>query len=834
MRAFDLKDAVACDAAVIAGDGPVCITTGSEQWSYAAIFPLRDDPENPLYSALEMVVRIQASVEAGRIGIAVARPDLREFISAERQKEAAPRQVTFELIVKAPFAGSWLVVRNTAPSGISSRVQLHEITTYVGGSATQDQDSPAANDTPANGFYGDSPSDVADWCFEVFDTPEAHAINRARMEHLASLELPLEGKTVLDVGCGVGHLSSFFVERGCQVTCVDARPENLAHLRSLYPGRRTHFADVEEGSFAELGQYDVVFCYGLIYHTENPIAAFRNMSLCCRDLLLLETVIADQPEAVVQFVDEPVATKNQAIRTFGCRPTSAFVATVLNRLGFFVYTTNAEPDFPDFHFERKADSAWQRNGHLLRRIFVASRTPIHNRHLALWQDASKIEESVPGLHILKQFQPWAGLVPAGFHASFLGGITRAMYWDFPEEIRRIYDRERYEVLALPEADDNICDWVGLLDAVWEAESTFVMAALGAGWGRWLVSAALACKPRDLPFKLIGVEAEPTHFQWMTEHFRDNHLDPEEHELIEAAAAGKSGQAWFHRGKSGSWYGQSVIRDPELVTEPREKEMTYKGEHAELVRTVDLAEIIQQHDYIDYLHMDIQGAELEVLAAHPQVLQQKVKRVLVGTHSTEIEYGLRILFSELGWRCQNDIPLNSTVHAGNKPFTVGDGVQVWINPELGDESLMNQSVQGTTVKKVEGVFDLNSAVVHDGAKLSVVVETDLSQWSYAARFQFRSDALAQHTGRDTWGIRIDASITKGCVGALFVADDLVTALSNSAERGIEDPRGPMILVLDRKPDCGWLILRNNAAGLNRSECLVNSVEIFRFQGVPKPN
>ena len=27
-------------------------------------------------------------------------------------------------------------------------------------------------------------------------------------------------------------------------------------------------------------------------------------------------------------------------------------------------------------------------------------------------------------------------------------------------------------------------------------------------------------------RLIGVEAEPTHFQWMLEHFRDNHLVPE--------------------------------------------------------------------------------------------------------------------------------------------------------------------------------------------------------------------------------------------------------------------------------------------------------------------
>ena len=49
---------------------------------------------------------------------------------------------------------------------------------------------------------------------ETFDSPAARSLNRARMEHLDSLGLPLSGKSVLDVGCGVGHLAQYFVERG--------------------------------------------------------------------------------------------------------------------------------------------------------------------------------------------------------------------------------------------------------------------------------------------------------------------------------------------------------------------------------------------------------------------------------------------------------------------------------------------------------------------------------------------------------------------------------------------------------------------------------------------
>ena len=67
-----------------------------------------------------------------------------------------------------------------------------------------------------------------------------------------------------------------------------------------------------------------------------------------------------------------------------------------------------------------------------------------------------------------------------------------------------------------------------------------MVYLGAGYGRWLVKGAAAVRQchGDLPIKLIGVEAEPTHFEWLKQHFNDNGLDPAQHELIEAAVDGQ--------------------------------------------------------------------------------------------------------------------------------------------------------------------------------------------------------------------------------------------------------------------------------------------------------
>jgi FkbM family methyltransferase len=284
--------------------------------------------------------------------------------------------------------------------------------------------------------------------------------------------------------------------------------------------------------------------------------------------------------------------------------------------------------------------------------------------------------------VLSRFQPWSGIVPSGYFAYFLGNITRADYWAFSPEIRAIYDRERFESFTAPSMDDNIFDWLVLLEAVVDAHDSFTMVALGAGWGRWLVAAAFAVKQHSgLPFHLIGVEAEPTHFAWMHEHFVDNGLDPADHELIEAAAAGQCGHAWFYFGKPDSWYGQSLIRDDALNARETSGETVYNGEKARLVRTIDLANLISQRPRIDYLHMDIQGAELEFLSSAPALLNQKVKRVLVGTHSSDIERGLRRLFSGMGWRTQYDFTLNTQLRVDQADVTLGDGVQVWINPAL---------------------------------------------------------------------------------------------------------------------------------------------------------
>jgi SAM-dependent methyltransferase len=215
---------------------------------------------------------------------------------------------------------------------------------------------------------------------ESFDTDAALELNEARLTHLASLDLPIDGRRILEVGAGVGRLTGFFLERGCSVVVTEARSENVAELRRRLPTVDAREADVEE-SLDYLGSFDVVFCYGLLYHLESPLRALRNMAAVCSDLLLIETMVCDARAPVLRLEDETTSV-NQALRGVAHRPSPSYLALALNRIGFdHVYAATDPPDHPDYRFSWLDNMDTARDDALLRGVFIASRTPLQQRGL---------------------------------------------------------------------------------------------------------------------------------------------------------------------------------------------------------------------------------------------------------------------------------------------------------------------------------------------------------------------------------------------------------------------------------------------------------------------
>lgn len=226
-------------------------------------------------------------------------------------------------------------------------------------------------------------------------------------------------------------------------------------------------------------------------------------------------------------------------------------------------------------------------------------------------------------------------------------------------------------------NEEMFEWVTIVETICGAADRYVIADLGAGYGRWIVNAALLARRFGrIPF-VIGVEAEDTHFRWMKEHLADNEISLSEQRLFHAPITGKREDVPFTVGHAQDWYGQAVLPSSD----------TGFGEwpHAqvEMRRSIILQDIIADALTIDLLYLDIQGMEVEVVKSARDLLAENVKRLHVGTHSRQLEDTLRGVMNEAGWRSRFDYPCatpNYPTLAG--PVDFGDGVQDWINPRFG--------------------------------------------------------------------------------------------------------------------------------------------------------
>ena len=203
--------------------------------------------------------------------------------------------------------------------------------------------------------------------------------NQRRLEHLASLNLPINGKSVLELGAGIGDHTSFFLDRGCTVTAVEARPRNVSLMRKRFGDRiKVITADVMELDRYQIPPAQIIHCYGLLYHLSRPLDALRWMADHCLELCLLETCVSFGDEQAVNLVSEIKASPTQAADGTGCRPTRSWVVGSLKRFFPHVYVTTTQP----WHEQFPTDWSSAPPQGLSRAVFVASRAALDSNLLS--------------------------------------------------------------------------------------------------------------------------------------------------------------------------------------------------------------------------------------------------------------------------------------------------------------------------------------------------------------------------------------------------------------------------------------------------------------------
>lgn len=163
---------------------------------------------------------------------------------------------------------------------------------------------------------------LRDWnAYFVFMAQPYQKHTVARLEHLDSLDLDIRGRRVLEVGAGIGEHTLFYLHRACQVTSTDGRSELVRFIRNRL-GIPAHVLDVETdiGKLTRLGKFDILHCYGLLYHISNAAEFIAHASLAA-DRMFLETCVTFGHEnALHTFAEDPKKIWEATSGRGSCRP----------------------------------------------------------------------------------------------------------------------------------------------------------------------------------------------------------------------------------------------------------------------------------------------------------------------------------------------------------------------------------------------------------------------------------------------------------------------------------------------------------------------------------
>lgn len=219
---------------------------------------------------------------------------------------------------------------------------------------------------------------------DVFHSDHYLRHTARRLEHLASLRLDVIGKRVFEPGAGIGDHTRFYLDRGCSVHVSEPREENLRVIRERFasePRVTNEAIDLENPPADSPSGYDIVHCYGVLYHLSDPSEAIRYLAGAASEMMLVELCVSFGEDEALNTVKESQGHASQAVSGYGSRPTRPWVEAQLRKHFPHVYYPLTQPAHPEFPLDWDAappSASDQNKMGLSRAVFIASRKPIDN------------------------------------------------------------------------------------------------------------------------------------------------------------------------------------------------------------------------------------------------------------------------------------------------------------------------------------------------------------------------------------------------------------------------------------------------------------------------
>jgi tRNA (mo5U34)-methyltransferase len=128
--------------------------------------------------------------------------------------------------------------------------------------------------------------------------PGVHSVEELR-ERIARYPIPLDlrGKRVLDIGAWDGWFSFEMERRGATVVAVDsARQETFFEAKRLLNSKVEYIVeDVCYLSPRDIGYFDIVLFFGVLYHLKHPLLALERVCALTTEMACVESWVTDDP-----------------------------------------------------------------------------------------------------------------------------------------------------------------------------------------------------------------------------------------------------------------------------------------------------------------------------------------------------------------------------------------------------------------------------------------------------------------------------------------------------------------------------------------------------------
>ncbi len=111
----------------------------------------------------------------------------------------------------------------------------------------------------------------------------------------------LKGKRVIDVGCNCGGFSVEAVNHGAEyalgIDVADHYLEQANFIKRALGSNQLEFKKMamEDCNEQDTGMFDIAFCFGILYHLENPVFAMKKLASVTKEIMVVDASVIKTP-----------------------------------------------------------------------------------------------------------------------------------------------------------------------------------------------------------------------------------------------------------------------------------------------------------------------------------------------------------------------------------------------------------------------------------------------------------------------------------------------------------------------------------------------------------